>query len=131
MSCMICGPHREATGLLKLNEGENGRLSTMLDLEGSIDVFTPERCEEGCSDKVVFNKKTYKASEIASVTITMVAGDVTQMDVVAYEMGASSPVSSLVYSGAATGSLSIRPFEKEWLEEAIAGKNPKVEIIDE
>jgi len=79
MACYICGPHREATGLLKTKEGsENCHLLTWDKVEGDIVNYCPDMTK--FPEKIVYTKKTYKASDFCELTIKITSGDVVMVE---------------------------------------------------
>ena len=79
---IVCAPVRYATGLLKTREVKKAshpdreRIMTWDALEGELVTFNPDYKELQDGNKVVYHKKTRKASDFKNLQINIVAGDV-------------------------------------------------------
>ena len=133
MAIMVCGPHRQTTGLLEMEgNGNRNKIATWDNVKGIIDTYTPDykKMEEEGSKELTFKKKSYQAKDFSRIELTITAGDVIQMQGYAYAKDGEA-LEELVFSGPATGSFSLSPVEPKYVTDMILGKNDKYKIIEE
>jgi len=118
----ICGPHRFATGLIKLSsKNTNNNNLTRNDLYTKITSYTPD-CSRLPSE-TVYQRKNINPDSIQSLTITIQAGEIVTAEIKTYEGDIiNSPI---------TGTIDIQFAELPWIKNILENTCKEDNVIIE